>query len=316
SVIRIWDWRRYVIPNSQLLQQDFINYSLTDSYQWAYVEFWVSYEADLSLVEKLASDATAASGAFVDYEPPSFWVMEMGKDGIRCWVAGWTDNASDAWALTHDVRTKLAMALHAHGITCHLRKDRRHVQDADIHRLRGAVTTLLNLEVSLDPEMLGLADRSGAEAFCVVPENRLEITTEGGLDVIRETPRLKDAVPRLAEAGGAVSIFIDPDPAQLDAAASLGAPFVELHTGAYASASGPVREAELARLADATAHARSIGLRVNAGHGLDFENVGSVAAIEGVEELNIGFAMVARAVFDGVETTVKEMLRRIEEAVR
>ena len=119
SVIRIWDWRRYVIPNSQLLQQDFINYSLTDSYQWAYVEFWVSYEADLSLVEKLASDATAASGAFVEYEPPSFWVMEMGKDGIRCWVAGWTDNASDAWALTHDVRTKLAMALHAHGITCH-----------------------------------------------------------------------------------------------------------------------------------------------------------------------------------------------------
>ena len=135
----------------------------------------------------------------------------------------------------------------AHGITCHLRKDRRHVQDADIHRLRGAVTTLLNLEVSLDPEMLGLAVGSGAEAFCVVPENRLEITTEGGLDVIRETPRLKDAVPRLTEAGGAVSIFIDPDPAQLDAAAALGAPFVELHTGAYASASGPVREAELAR---------------------------------------------------------------------
>ena len=204
----------------------------------------------------------------------------------------------------------------AHGITCHLRKDRRHVQDADIHRLRGAVKTLLNLEVSLDPEMLGLAVGSRAEAFCVVPENRLEITTEGGLDVIRETPRLKDAVPRLTEAGGAVSIFIDPDPAQLDAAAALGAPFVELHTGAYASASGPVREAELARLAHATAHARSIGLRVNAGHGLDFENVGSVAAIEGVEELNIGFAMVARAVFDGVEFTVKEMLRMIEEATR
>ena len=141
-----------------------------------------------------------------------------------------------------------------HGITCHLRKDRRLVQDADIHRLRGAVTTLLNLEVSLDPEMLGLAVGSGAEAFCVVPENRLEITTEGGLDVIRETPRLKDAVPRLTEAGGAVSIFIDPDPANLDAAAALGAPFVEL-TGAYANASGPVREAELARLAGATARA-------------------------------------------------------------
>ena len=203
----------------------------------------------------------------------------------------------------------------AHGITCHLRKDKRHVHDADIHRLRDAVTTLLNLEVSLDPGCW--ASPSGrAEAFCVVPENRLEITTEGGLDVIRETPRLRDAVPRLTEAGGAVSIFIDPDPAQLDAAAALGAPFVELHTGAYASASGPVREAELARLAHATAHARSIGLRANAGHGLDFESVGAVATIEGVEGLNIGFAMVARAVFDGVETTVKEMLRMIEEATR
>lgn len=202
----------------------------------------------------------------------------------------------------------------AHGITCHLRKDRRHVQDADIHRLRESIGTLLNLEVSLDPEMLGLAEGSKAEAFCLVPENRLEITTEGGLDVIREKERLAEAVPRLTEAGGAVSIFIDPDPKQLDAAAALGAPFVELHTGSYASASGAVREAELARLVDATDHARSIGLRVNAGHGLDFENVTPVAAIDGVEELNIGFAMVAQAVFDGVDGTVKRMLRLIEEA--
>jgi len=202
----------------------------------------------------------------------------------------------------------------AHGITCHLRKDRRHIQDADVHRLRASITTLLNLEVSLDGEMLRAADTSEADAFCVVPENRLEITTEGGLDVIRERARLAEAVPRLTEAGGVVSIFIDPDPAQLDVARELGAPLVELHTGSYANASGSVRAAELERLTVATAHARSIGLRVNAGHGLDFDNVGPIAALEGVEELNIGFAMIARAVFDGVEPTVKDMLARIAEA--
>ncbi|MEM9800240.1 MAG: pyridoxine 5'-phosphate synthase [Planctomycetota bacterium] len=202
----------------------------------------------------------------------------------------------------------------AHGITCHLRKDRRHVQDADVHRLREAVTTLLNLECSLDPEMLGIAEKSRAEAFCVVPENRLEITTEGGLDVLRERARLSEAVPRLAEAGGVVSIFVDPDRRQLDAVAELGAPFVELHTGSYANAQGAVRKAELERIVDAAEHARSIGIRVNAGHGLDFENVGDVAAIDAVEELNIGFAMVARAVFEGVDATVRTMLRLIEEA--
>jgi pyridoxine 5-phosphate synthase len=202
----------------------------------------------------------------------------------------------------------------AHGITCHLRKDRRHMQDADIFRLRESVTTLLNLESSLDESMLTIAAQSGADAFCLVPENRLEITTEGGLDAIRERPRLQEAVARLAEAGGEVSIFIDPEPAQLDVAAEVKAPFVELHTGAYASATGAVREAELERLKSATAYALSIGLRVNAGHGLDFENVAPVAAIYGVEELNIGFAMVARSVFDGVDRTIAEMLRLIEEA--
>lgn len=202
----------------------------------------------------------------------------------------------------------------AHGITCHLRGDRRHIQDADVHRLRTNISTILNLEVSLDAAMLGLAAESGADAFCLVPENRLEITTEGGLDVLRERPRLERAIPKLTEAGGVVSIFIDPDPNQLDAAADLGAPFVELHTGSYANTSGDVRAAELDRLSAAAAHARSIGLRVNAGHGLDFDNVGPVAAIDGVEELNIGFAMVANAVFKGVEHTVKRMLRLIEES--
>ncbi|MBL6757103.1 MAG: pyridoxine 5'-phosphate synthase [Planctomycetes bacterium] len=202
----------------------------------------------------------------------------------------------------------------AHGITCHLRKDRRHIQDADIHRLREVVTTLLNLECSLDDSMLTLAESSGSEAFCLVPENRLEISTEGGLDVIRETPRLRDAVPRLTEAGGAVSIFIDPDPRQLDAAAALGVPFVELHTGAYANARGAVRAAELERLTEASRHARAVGLRVNAGHGLDFENTAPIAAIEGIEELNIGFAVVARSLFDGVDRCVTDMLRLIEGA--
>ena len=161
----------------------------------------------------------------------------------------------------------------AHGITCHLRKDRRHMQDADIVRLRESVKTLLNLESSLDESMLAIAEASGADAFCLVPENRQEITTEGGLDAINERPRLAEAVARLKAAGGEVSVFIDPEPAQLDVAAAVGAPFVELHTGAYASATGAAKEAELARLSSASAYALSIGLRVNAGHGLDFENV-------------------------------------------
>lgn len=202
----------------------------------------------------------------------------------------------------------------AHGITCHLRKDRRHIQDADVHRLRDAVTTLLNLETSLDEEMLGAAVATRAGAFCVVPENRQEITTEGGLDVIRERGRLAEAIPRLTEAGGVVSIFIDPDPAQLDVARALEAPFVELHTGSYANAKGGAREAELERIRAATAHALSIGLRVNAGHGLDLENVAPIAALEGVEELNIGFALVAQSVFVGVERAIQDMLARIAEA--
>lgn len=204
----------------------------------------------------------------------------------------------------------------AHGITCHLRRDRRHIQDADLPRLRAAVPGVLNLEVSLDLEMLTIAEASRADAFCLVPENRLEITTEGGMNVLREQPRLADAVPRLAAAGGLVSLFVDPDPEQLEACAMVGAPFVELHTGSYANARGAVREAELARLRDAARYAQQIGLRVNAGHGLDYDNVAPVAAIPGVEELNIGFALVARAVFDGVEVAVRDMLARIADGAR
>lgn len=210
-----------------------------------------------------------------------------------------------AWALA-------CLAAGAHGITCHLRKDRRHIQDADVAALRAAVPSVLNLETSLDAEMLALATRSRADAFCLVPENRQEVTTEGGLDVRAERARLVEAIPALAEAGGLVSLFVDPDLAQLDAAREVGAPFVELHTGSYAHAEGAARAAELERLRAAAAHAGRIGLRVNAGHGLDLGNVGPIAALPGVEELNIGFALVARAIHVGVAEAVREMLAAIE----
>ena len=212
-----------------------------------------------------------------------------------------------AWALACD-------AAGAQGITCHLRKDRRHIQDGDLGRLRAELTTLLNLEVSLDPEMLGIALESGAEAFCLVPENRQEVTTEGGLDVIAERERLAESVPALAETGGLVSLFVDPDPPQLDAAREVGAVFVELHTGSYANAQGAERRSELERLRDAARHAHDIGLRVNAGHGLDYDNLEPVAALPHLEELNIGFAIVARAVTTGVKEAVQAMLAGIRSA--
>ncbi len=199
----------------------------------------------------------------------------------------------------------------AHGITCHLRHDRRHIQDADVADLRQKITTVLNLECSLAPKMLDFAAGSRADAFCLVPESREEITTEGGLDVVAEAARLREAVPRLTEAGGLVSLFVDPDLRQLDAAREVQAPFVELHTGAYANSDPASRGAELERLRTATAHGLEIGLRVNAGHGLDEGNVAPVAAIEGVEELNIGFAIVAKALFDGVDAAVVGMLKHM-----
>lgn len=210
-----------------------------------------------------------------------------------------------AWALE-------AEAAGAQGITCHLRKDRRHVQDEDVRRLRAAVTTLFNLESSLDEEMLALALESGAEEVCLVPENRQEVTTEGGLDVVAERARLARAIPRLRERGILVSLFVDPDEAQLAAAAALGADFVELHTGAWANAGGladpgPGRR-ELERLVAGAERAHALGLRVNAGHGLDPSNVRPIAALPWLEELNIGHALVARALFVGVRAAIEEML--------
>lgn len=211
-----------------------------------------------------------------------------------------------AWALA-------AEAAGAEGITVHLRKDRRHIQDHDVERLRAELGTFLNLELSLDPEIVGIALESGADAFCVVPENRQEVTTEGGLDVLAERGRLLEVVPALTEVGGLVSLFVDPEPDQLAGAAEVGATFVELHTGRYARARGGEREQELVRLVRAAEHAESLGLRVNAGHGLDLENVQPIACLPFLEELNIGFAIVARALTVGVAEAVAEMRRRIDE---
>ncbi len=206
----------------------------------------------------------------------------------------------------------IAWALHAEragadGITCHLRKDRRHIQDADVRALRKRIGTRLNLELSLEPEIVAIALRSGADEFCVVPENRKEITTEGGLDVVRERKRLARAIPALARTRGVVSLFIDPDRDQIAASKESGAEAIELHTGSYAHARGTAKKRELARLARAAEHAHALGLHVHAGHGLDYDNVGPVAALPHVEELNIGFAIVARALEVGVHAAVRDM---------
>ena len=199
----------------------------------------------------------------------------------------------------------------AEGITAHLRKDRRHIQDVDVRELRKRIATRLNLEMSLDAEMSALALRSGADAFCIVPENRAEVTTEGGLDAIAERKRLAAIVPKLARKGGEVSLFVAPDRDQIAAASDVGARFVELHTGTYARATGVRRRRELERLRAAAIFAHELGLRVNAGHGLDYDNVAPVAALPFVEELNIGFAIVARAVFTGVDEAVRTMARLV-----
>jgi len=199
----------------------------------------------------------------------------------------------------------------ADGITCHLRKDRRHIQDDDVEELRRRVTTLLNLKVSLDAEMVARALGSGADEVCIVPENRAEVTTEGGLDVVSERARLSVAIPRFQERGIVVSLFVDADTDQVEAAAALGASFVELHTGAYANASGSERALELRRLRRAAGRAHDLGLRVNAGHGLDYGNVEAVARLPYLEELNIGHSIVARSLFDGVEGAIGAMRQAI-----
>ncbi len=203
----------------------------------------------------------------------------------------------------------------ADGITVHLREDRRHIQDRDVEILAGSVATRLNLEMAVTEEMLGIACRLKPAFCCLVPERREELTTEGGLDVVGQIDRLREACGRLRDAGIQVSLFIDPERRQLDAACAVGAPYVEIHTGAYADA-GTESEAagELDRIRRAVAAGQALGLRVNAGHGLNYHNVQPVAALPGIHELNIGHAIVARAVFSGLGPAVREMKRLIREA--
>ncbi len=195
----------------------------------------------------------------------------------------------------------------ADGITAHLREDRRHMQDADLFAIRRAVTTKLNLEMGNTEEILAIALRLAPNDVCLVPENRREVTTEGGLDCAGRMGELRPTVARLRDAGVRVSLFIDPDPAQVEAAAALEAGFIELHTGAYANAAGSAIQSELGRLERAARDAHALGLSVNAGHGLNYANVRPVVHLPHLVELNIGHAIVARAVMTGLGRAVQEM---------
>ena len=204
----------------------------------------------------------------------------------------------------------------ADSITLHLREDRRHIQDYDLDALNAAMTTHMNLEMAVTSEMLDIAIRTKPQDGCLVPEKREELTTEGGLDVTGQPDKIKAACARLREHDIRVSIFIDPDPKQLDAAVAAGAPVVELHTGAYADA-GPAQQAqELERITAAAKHASDIGLVVNAGHGLHYDNVAAIARIPQIVELNIGHAIISRAVFDGMANAVADMRAIMLEARR
>ncbi|MDP2057400.1 MAG: pyridoxine 5'-phosphate synthase [Thiobacillus sp.] len=205
----------------------------------------------------------------------------------------------------------------ADSITLHLREDRRHIQDADVAILDQVLKTRMNLEMAVTEEMLAIACTTRSQDVCLVPEKREELTTEGGLDVVGQLPKIQAACARLAEAGIRVSLFIDADFAQLDAAHVAGAPVVEIHTGHYADApSYAAREIEFERIRQAVAYGRSIGLTVNAGHGLTYHNVQPIAALPGIHELNIGHAIVSQALFVGWKEAVFEMKRLMVEAAR
>jgi len=214
---------------------------------------------------------------------------------------------------------KLAAMAGADGITAHLREDRRHISDNDIRRLTGEINLPLNLEMAATGEMLEIALRAAPHAACIVPEKREEVTTEGGLDADGGKAHLTHFIDRLVEAGIRVSLFIDPEPRQLEAAKLLGAPVVELHTGAYAEANhadpgGADEAVELERIAGAAALAEALGLECHAGHGLSFNTVGSVAAIGSIVELNIGHFLVGEAIFGGLESSIKRMRALMDKA--
>ncbi|MBM6576701.1 pyridoxine 5'-phosphate synthase [Microvirga sp. SRT01] len=201
----------------------------------------------------------------------------------------------------------LAAEAGADGITAHLREDRRHITDDDIARLAAELTIPLNLEMAATDEMLAIALRHRPHAACIVPEKREEVTTEGGLDAAGQFARLEPLVGQLRDAGIRVSLFIEPDARQIDAAIRLGAPVVELHTGRYAELDGEARTEELRRLSDAAALAAKNGIEVHAGHGLTFDNVGPIAAIPQVRELNIGHFLIGEALFVGLDDAVRRM---------
>jgi pyridoxine 5-phosphate synthase len=202
----------------------------------------------------------------------------------------------------------------ADSITLHLREDRRHIQDQDVRALRPLLQTRMNLEMAVTDEMLAIAAIVLPADCCLVPERRAELTTEGGLDVLAQPQRLRAAVGELTRAGVRVALFIDPERAQIEGAARAGAPVVELHTGAYAQASGGAAATELERLRVATRLAASLGLTVHAGHGLNYHNVQPVAAIAEISELNIGHALIAHALFVGLPAAVREMKALLAEA--
>jgi pyridoxine 5-phosphate synthase len=204
----------------------------------------------------------------------------------------------------------------ADNITLHLREDRRHIQDRDVHGLRPLLQTRMNLEMGLTDEMVDIAISVRPHDCCLVPEKRAEITTEGGLDVAADVERVAAGVTKLSAAGIRVALFIAPDLVQIEAAKRSGAPVIELHTGTYADASGSTQARELERLATAAKRAANLGLEVHAGHGLTYHNVQPVAGISEIVELNIGHCIIARAIFSGLDAAVRDMKRLMLEARR
>ena len=203
----------------------------------------------------------------------------------------------------------------ADGITVHLREDRRHIQDRDIHVLKQTLHTRMNFEMAVTDEMIAIACEVKPEFCCLVPEKREELTTEGGLDVASQLDKITKAVEKIAAVGTQVSLFIDADKAQIDAALASGAPYIEIHTGHYAELASEIeKEVELTRLTDGIKYAHNIGLKVNAGHGLNYFNVKPIAAIEEIIELNIGHAIIARAAIDGLDKAVRDMKALMLEA--
>lgn len=210
---------------------------------------------------------------------------------------------------------RIAVAAGADGVTMHLREDRRHIRDRDVERTRAEIAAPLNFEMAATEEMVGFAERIRPPYCCLVPEKRQELTTEGGLDVLRAGPFLKEAIDRLRNAGVRVSIFIEADPAQIEAAARLGAQAIELHTGTYAEGPVETRAAQLARLKRGAEAAKAAGLLCHAGHGLTYDTVGPVAAFPEVTEISIGHFLISQSVFEGLEATVRRF-RSIMDAAR